>query len=124
MNWRKLLPVVAVILAAAAIGVLAFLVRKTQTVIALLLMDQSVVSGIGNIYANEALFLARIHPARRANTVIDRTVDVTVRSAAERAARQHQSVGNSERRISASTRRGARSPPASGSDSPVPCCRR
>ena len=32
MNWRKLLPVVAVILAAAAIGVLAFLVRKTQTV--------------------------------------------------------------------------------------------
>ncbi|MFA5938067.1 MAG: ATP-binding protein [Sinimarinibacterium sp.] len=32
MNWRKLLPVVAMILAAAAIGVLAFLVRKTQSV--------------------------------------------------------------------------------------------
>ncbi|MEQ1439051.1 DAHL domain-containing protein [Fontimonas sp. SYSU GA230001] len=32
MNWRKLLPIVAVLLAAAAIGVLAFLVRMTQTV--------------------------------------------------------------------------------------------
>ncbi len=29
-----------------------------------LIMDSKVVVGVGNIYANEALFLARIHPAR------------------------------------------------------------
>jgi formamidopyrimidine-DNA glycosylase len=34
-----------------------------------LLLDQSFLAGLGNIYADEALFLARIHPARRANTL-------------------------------------------------------
>jgi len=34
-----------------------------------LLMNSGVVSGIGNIYANEALFLAGIHPLRRANRI-------------------------------------------------------
>lgn len=34
-----------------------------------LLMNARVVSGIGNIYASEALFAARIHPTRRANNV-------------------------------------------------------
>lgn len=33
------------------------------------LLDQSFVAGIGNIYADEALFAARIHPARPANTL-------------------------------------------------------
>jgi endonuclease VIII len=37
-------------------------VRKTQTVIALLLMDQSVVSGIGNVYRAEMLFRQRLNP--------------------------------------------------------------
>lgn len=32
-----------------------------------LLMDQQFISGIGNIYANEALFVAKIHPDRHAN---------------------------------------------------------
>ncbi len=31
-----------------------------------LLLDQTFIAGIGNIYANEALFRARIHPLRRA----------------------------------------------------------
>jgi formamidopyrimidine-DNA glycosylase len=31
-----------------------------------LLLDQTLVAGVGNIYADEALFLAGIHPARRA----------------------------------------------------------
>jgi formamidopyrimidine-DNA glycosylase len=30
------------------------------------LLDQSVVAGVGNIYADESLFQARLHPARRA----------------------------------------------------------
>ena len=37
-------------------------VGKTQTVIALLLMDQSVVSGIGNVYRAEMLYRQRLNP--------------------------------------------------------------
>ena len=37
-------------------------VRKKPTPIALLLMDQSVVSGIGNVYRAEMLFRARQNP--------------------------------------------------------------
>ena len=34
-----------------------------------LILDQSVVAGVGNIYADEALFEARIHPRRKANSL-------------------------------------------------------
>ncbi|HZU11731.1 MAG TPA: bifunctional DNA-formamidopyrimidine glycosylase/DNA-(apurinic or apyrimidinic site) lyase [Chloroflexota bacterium] len=34
-----------------------------------LLLNQEIVAGLGNIYADEALFLAAIHPERRANTL-------------------------------------------------------
>lgn len=34
-----------------------------------LLLDQSIVAGVGNIYADEALFRAGIHPARAAGTL-------------------------------------------------------
>jgi len=37
-------------------------VRRTRTAIGLLLMDQSVVSGIGNVYRAELLFRARLNP--------------------------------------------------------------
>jgi endonuclease-8 len=37
-------------------------VRKKQTSIALLLMDQNVVAGIGNVYRAELLFRARLNP--------------------------------------------------------------
>ncbi len=33
------------------------------------IMDQSVVTGVGNIYANEALFLSRLHPLRPAGNI-------------------------------------------------------
>ena len=33
------------------------------------LLDQRRIAGIGNIYANEALYLAKIHPKRRASTI-------------------------------------------------------
>ncbi len=36
-----------------------------------LLLDQKVVSGIGNIYVDEALFDAGVHPTRKANTLTD-----------------------------------------------------
>lgn len=42
---------------------------KRKTSIKALLLDQSFVAGVGNIYADEALFRARIHPLRRADTL-------------------------------------------------------
>lgn len=45
------------------------LLCKRKTPIKQLLMDQSVIAGIGNIYANDALYLAGIDPQRAANAL-------------------------------------------------------
>jgi len=45
------------------------LVGKRRVMIKSLIMDNRVVVGVGNIYANEALFSAGIHPTRRAITL-------------------------------------------------------
>ncbi|OGH10718.1 MAG: DNA-formamidopyrimidine glycosylase [Candidatus Levybacteria bacterium RIFCSPLOWO2_01_FULL_36_13] len=42
------------------------IISGRQTIIKPLLMDQTRIGGIGNIYANDALFLAGINPKRRA----------------------------------------------------------
>ena len=39
-----------------------------------MLCDQKLVAGIGNMYADEALFLARIHPLRTANSLSDEEI--------------------------------------------------
>jgi formamidopyrimidine-DNA glycosylase len=39
-----------------------------------LLLDQSVIAGLGNIYADEALFRARLHPLRRASSLDAREI--------------------------------------------------
>ncbi|MEV4774725.1 Fpg/Nei family DNA glycosylase [Microbacterium sp. LWH12-1.2] len=49
-------------------------VRKKQTVIALLLMDQSVVSGIGNVYRAEMLFRERLNPHTPGRDVPEDTI--------------------------------------------------
>lgn len=41
------------------------LITKKRRVIKKILMDQNVISGIGNIYADEILFTARIHPLKK-----------------------------------------------------------
>lgn len=43
--------------------------RKRKTPIKALLLDQAVVAGVGNIYADEALFLSGVRPTRRAARV-------------------------------------------------------
>ena len=40
-----------------------------------LLLDQSVISGLGNIYVDEVLFAARVNPTRRANTLTDEEIE-------------------------------------------------
>ncbi len=44
------------------------------------LMDQSVISGIGNIYSDEALWLTNIHPERRISTLLDNELKNLYRS--------------------------------------------
>jgi formamidopyrimidine-DNA glycosylase len=48
---------------------------RRKTGIKQLLLDQSLVAGVGNIYADEALFYAGIHPLRRADSLSAREVE-------------------------------------------------
>jgi formamidopyrimidine-DNA glycosylase len=48
---------------------LSVLLRGSRQAVKKVLMDQRVVAGIGNIYANEALWRARIDPSRAANRI-------------------------------------------------------
>ena len=52
----------------------ALLRRRPRAAIKVLLLDQRAIAGIGNIYAIEALWRARIHPLRKAGTL--RTAEV------------------------------------------------
>ncbi len=50
----------------AGAGYLAAATRRRRSPIKAVLLDQSVLAGVGNIYADEALFLSAIRPSRRA----------------------------------------------------------
>jgi len=43
--------------------------QQTRRPIKIVVMDQSVAAGVGNIYANDALHLSKLHPARLANSL-------------------------------------------------------
>ena len=47
------------------------LITKKRGVIKKVLMDQNVISGIGNIYADDILFMAKIHPLRKVEKLSD-----------------------------------------------------
>ena len=47
------------------------LIVKKRGVIKKVLMDQNVISGIGNIYADDILFMAKIHPLKKAEKLND-----------------------------------------------------
>lgn len=49
---------------------------KSRRNIKTALLDQKVVAGLGNIYADESLFKARIHPERAANSLTDEEIKV------------------------------------------------
>jgi formamidopyrimidine-DNA glycosylase len=51
------------------LGYFTDLTDSTDKPIKILLMDQDKMAGIGNIYANEALFLAKIHPLRKSGSL-------------------------------------------------------
>jgi formamidopyrimidine-DNA glycosylase len=50
-------------------GELAKLAKGARVAVKVFLLDQARIAGIGNIYASEILFRARVHPARRAGSL-------------------------------------------------------
>ncbi len=58
-------------------------IRRKRTEIKRALLDQSVVSGIGNIYADEALWRARVHYARPTATMTRAVATAVLTSAAD-----------------------------------------
>ncbi len=50
------------------------ILSKTKKPIKLVLLDQEKLAGVGNIYANEALFMAKIMPTRPSNSLNDEEI--------------------------------------------------
>jgi formamidopyrimidine-DNA glycosylase len=57
--------------------------RRNNTTIKAAILDQTVVAGIGNIYADESLWAAKVHPATRVHDLSDRKLREILRAAAE-----------------------------------------
>ena len=55
--------------------ILKSLCNKSRLTLKDFLLDQTKIAGIGNIYASEILFRARIHPERRAHTLSDEEIE-------------------------------------------------
>ncbi len=53
--------------------------RRRKTPIKALLLDQSTIAGVGNIYADEALFCSGVRPGRRAQAMTRRECDAIAR---------------------------------------------
>jgi formamidopyrimidine-DNA glycosylase len=51
------------------------LTSSTRRPIKVFLLDQDLITGIGNIYANDSLFLAKIHPQRPANSLKNKEIE-------------------------------------------------
>jgi formamidopyrimidine-DNA glycosylase len=51
---------------------MAYAIQKRKTAIKTILLDQSIVAGIGNAYIHDILFLARLHPLRPANSLSEK----------------------------------------------------
>ncbi len=53
--------------------------RRKRSKIKLLLMEQSFISGVGNVYANESLFRSGIHPERTAGSLEEKEIKTLYR---------------------------------------------
>ena len=51
------------------VAALSLALANRKAPVKALLLEQSVIAGLGNLYADEALFVSGIHPERRANTL-------------------------------------------------------
>lgn len=57
--------------------------RHAKAPIKAVLLDQTIICGLGNIYADEALFFARVHPATKAGTLSEKQVALILEGARE-----------------------------------------
>lgn len=71
--------------------------KKHQKAIKPLLLDQALVTGLGNIYVDEALFQAKIHPEQPANTLKEQEVLVLHKSIIEVLAKAVEAGGTTIR---------------------------
>lgn len=55
--------------------------KRNNSAVKAAILDQSVIAGIGNIYADEALFLAKIHPASKVKDLTDDELALILESA-------------------------------------------
>jgi formamidopyrimidine-DNA glycosylase len=55
--------------------------RHNNTIIKAAILDQTVIAGIGNIYADESLWAAKVHPASRVRDLSDNKLRQILRSA-------------------------------------------
>jgi formamidopyrimidine-DNA glycosylase len=73
-------------------GALAEILRARRRALKPLLLDQGVIAGLGNIYVDEALHRARLHPLRRSDTLSDSEVRALwrgIRLSLQRGLRHH-----------------------------------
>lgn len=57
--------------------------RHKNSLIKPTILDQTIICGLGNIYADESLFMSKIHPERRAGTVTKVETEKLLKSARE-----------------------------------------
>lgn len=57
--------------------------RHAKAPIKAVLLDQTIICGLGNIYADEALFFAKVHPATKAGTLSEKQVALILEGARE-----------------------------------------
>lgn len=77
--------------------------KSSERVLKALLLDQTIVAGVGNIYADESLFAAKLHPQRRGQSLSDAEVSrlnaairgVMARAVAQRGSTIRNYVGGS-----------------------------
>ena len=62
---------------------LARIRRRSRSTIKSAILDQTVIAGIGNIYADESLWNAKIHPSTRVSALADEKLAETLSSAIE-----------------------------------------
>jgi formamidopyrimidine-DNA glycosylase len=68
--------------------------RRNGTFIKAALLDQTVIAGIGNIYSDESLWLAKVHPATRVRDLSDAKLKLILKSAIEVMTKSIESGGS------------------------------
>lgn len=61
------------------------------------ILDQTIIAGLGNIYADETLFMSKIHPATKAGQVTKKEVEIIIKNAKEVMEKSIESGGSTLR---------------------------